>query len=98
MGPYPVRFRVRPQLVAAALPDCACGHRADLHGLLVQHVGGSGCFRAWWKENALGSLSFAGGCDCTTYRPVAELLPRAVLAQLPGVILTPAHDETENRS
>lgn len=94
-GPYPVRFRTHPQLPAAGFPDCACGHPARLHGLLTQHVGGSGCFRTWWKQNAVGSLVFAGGCDCATYRPVAELPPRAVLEKLPGVILAPGPDEEQ---
>lgn len=90
MSAYPVRFRTPDTLVRAALPDCLCGHPARLHGLLVQHVGGSGCFRMWWKENALGSLVYAGACGCEIYRPGEELPPREELAKLPGVILAPS--------
>lgn len=93
MGAYPIRFRTQPQLKAAGLPVCACGHPAWLHGLLEQHVGGSGCFRTWWKPGASPPI-FQGTCRCPSYRPGGPM--PAGVTTLPGVIVAPGYTEEES--
>jgi hypothetical protein len=89
VGAYPHRFRTHEQSIAAQWPDCRCGHPAKLHGLLVQHVGGSGCFKTFWKNNEYGSRVFSSACKCEEYRPVTPRTGEQIAAAPIHALPTP---------